>query len=132
MASKTPSRDDELEQRARRLSLGRSTPKAGRALGELGPRALPALEKALSHSNPFVRSGAVHGLGAIQPSNENIVTVIVGALRNDADPRVRETACFVLGQLGGDAVRVARETLESAKGDSDERVRAAAAKALAE
>jgi HEAT repeat protein len=130
MSSKSVPSNEELAQRARRLSLGRSTPKAGRALGELGARALPELQKALAHPNPFVRSGAVHGLGAVQPSSEAIVRLIEGALRNDADPRVRETACFVLGQLGSDAVRVARDALDAASKDSDDRVRAAAAKAL--
>jgi HEAT repeat protein len=124
------SRDDEVTLRARRLGLGRNTPKAGRALGELGPRALPELQKALAHANPFVRSGAVHGLGAVVPQSEAIATIIAGALANDPDPRVRETACFVLGQLGADAVRVTRDVLDAASRDDDERVRAAARKAL--
>ncbi len=127
MASK---QDEELAQRARRLGLGRNTPKAGRALGELGIRALPELRKALTHTNPFVRSGAVHGLGAITPPHADATAAIVGALANDADPRVRETACIVLGLLGARSDEAARQALEAAGNDADERVRAAATNAL--
>lgn len=123
--------EPELVQRAHRLQTGRNSPKAGRALGEMGKKALPALHAALDHDNAFVRSGALHGFAAITPSSDAMVDVIVGALSKDPDPRVRETACMMLGQLGATAVTRAKEALDAVANDPDERVRTAAAKALA-
>jgi hypothetical protein len=44
---------------------------------------------------------------------------------------VQETACGVLGRLGGDAVARARDALERARTSTDERVARAAREALA-
>lgn len=125
--------DDEVTRRARRLAQGRSAPKAGRALGELGAQALGPLREALAHANPFVRSGALVGLEAAVGAGvaaDAVAGDVAGALAKDADARVRETACAVLGRLGAAAVDRARDALARAAEDADPRVRAAAATAL--
>src|SRR4051812_7927058 len=71
---------DELSRRARRLRSGRSAPKAGRALGDLGQAAIPSLREALTNPNPFVRSGALHGLEAAAAQGVDVVDDVAKAL----------------------------------------------------
>ncbi len=104
--------------------------KAGRALGELGARAVGVLVEALGNENPFIRSGALHGLAAVLPADDLAMRAIARAVAEDPDPRVRETACMMVTQIGDVAVAVARGALEKAATDADERVRVAASKAL--
>ncbi len=132
MAYKPPPADTtELGDRTRRLNSGRNSPKAGRALGDLGAAALPALEAALANTSPFVRSGAVHGLEAAAAKGVDVVDVLVRTLETDADPRVKETTCDVLKRLGKPAVERGRKALISVfESTPDERVRAAAKSAL--
>ena len=117
---------------------------AAMALGEIGdPRAVPALEEALTDRDRYVRYGAVTSLQALnwEPQDDisNVYALIalqdwtailpfssiaVGPLvqtcRRDTTPSTRVHCIRLLGELGEDA---AKQTCESALKDRDPDVR---------
>lgn len=86
---------------------------ASRALGAIGPVALPALVELLRHWNVKIRELAARALGMMGPGAEPAVHALAAALR-DAECRVREAAAEALGRVGpaaAPAVPALREML---------------------
>jgi len=117
---------------------------AAMALGEIGdPRAIPALEEALTDGDRYVRYGAVTSLeafnwkpkddrhnvyalialqdwNAILPFGSVAVGPLIHICRRDAIPSTRVHCIGLLGELGGEE---AKKTCESALKDRDPDVR---------
>lgn len=106
---------------------------AALALAEFGPSAkasLPPLHKLLSDRDPRVRNAVSWASARITASTASRGTVVALMVTlRDRDPRAREDAARLLGNLGPDA-REAIDALRDARQDDVESVRAAAAEAL--
>jgi HEAT repeat protein len=99
------------------------------ALGQTGPKGIPALREALKSNNPRVRSGAAFALGSMGPAAEDAVPDLLKALK-DEDRTVRIDAILAIGktQVTSDSVvRALNQVLET---DKDEVVRLDAIRVL--
>jgi HEAT repeat protein len=103
---------------------------AARALGQIGPAAVPALITVLIDINAYqdVRGDAAEALGLIGPATAEVVPVLITVL-GDANKDVRWNAACALGQIGSAAAE-AVPALITALGDANEDVRWNAAWAL--
>ena len=107
---------------------------AGRALGEAGTAAVPALIALLEDGNEEARADAAYALAEMDELPRNAASeALSGLIRalDDESWRVRANAAVALGNLGKGSSE-AWEPLAAAVGDADPRVRGAAAYALAE
>jgi HEAT repeat protein len=112
----------------RRLSFG-----ASKHLGDKPNEVVTALVAALKDADADVRAAAVASLGHLGHDTEEEVGPypLLRVLAKDKAPAVRAEAARALGCLGSHAPkRIAWELLEALKGDTDAKVRAAAADAL--
>jgi HEAT repeat protein len=100
---------------------------AVKALGQIGPRAVPALIAALERRHPHVRAGAAEALGQIGPEARRAIPALVDRLA-DAEAEVRQCAVAALGSIGP---VVALKELQAALRDPEPSVRRAAVVALA-
>jgi HEAT repeat protein len=98
---------------------------AARALGQIGPKAVPVIKQALSSPSEEARRGAVEALGWM---GSLAVPELIAALKNDR-PAARRAAARALGRLGAEA-KLGESALLEAVDDSDPNVRATAADAL--
>jgi HEAT repeat protein len=99
------------------------------ALGQTGPKGIPALREALKNGNPRVRSGAAFALGSMGPAAEEAVPDLLHAMK-DEDRTVRIDAILAIGKtkVASDAVvRALNQVLET---DKDEVVRLDAVRVL--
>lgn len=101
---------------------------AARVLGQIGPRAMPALMEALKHQESGVRYWAAVGLGNVGPTARRAVPVLTKALK-DASPMVRLGAATALWQI--DRKPTAVTALIDALRDESETIRLYAVHALA-
>jgi HEAT repeat protein len=88
--------------------------RATRALGRIGPEAVPHLCTALTHCSALVRREAVWGLKEFGPAGLPALPALVQALRDD-DLRVRLGAAQALGAIGPDAVEAVPHLAEALK-----------------
>jgi HEAT repeat protein len=98
---------------------------AARALGKIGPGAIPALEAALRGPDETTRLGAVEALSYI---GADVVPLLITALRDNSS-RVRRAAARALGRLGSEAAQ-SQAALIQLVNDPDQSVRDTAAHAL--
>jgi TonB family protein len=104
--------------------------RTGRRRGTPDPRLLiPPLVRALRNDDKDIRAGAARALGQLGPDAAPALSQVVHALQ-DTSWEVRIQACHALRKMGPDA-HGAGDALRQAGGDADERVRGAAARALA-
>lgn len=125
---------EEVVRRSVKLRSGRGAVLAGRALGALGKPAMPRLIEATKDESPFVRSGALFGFEAaagVGVDGVEVVDALLAVLSTEADPRVIETACGVLGRLGPAAATRAEAALRRVAAGTDERSATTAKEALA-
>ena len=97
-------------------------------LGDCGPTAVPALEKALADPDAAVRYYAAAALGRLGPEAKAAVPALIKLLA-DADANVRWRAARALGDIGPEA-KSAVPALVKALADPDADVRYCAAWAL--
>ena len=69
------------------------------ALGECGPKAVPALVEALKHKDPRIRYWAARGLGKIGAEAKSAMPALTEALK-DSSESVRVGAAYTLWKLG--------------------------------
>jgi HEAT repeat protein len=86
--------------------------------------------RALHDRDARVRKKAAFTLGNIGPTHPAVLPALIGALKDD-DPEVRTTAILALVKFGRDATEAVPTLTEVQRGDTDDRVRAYAGKALA-
>jgi HEAT repeat protein len=96
-------------------------------LGQIGPRAVPALRAALGRRHPGVRAGAAAALGRIGPEAWWAIPELERLL-GDPEPAVRQSAVTALGSIDPVAVLAA---LKRALQDANPSVRCSAVAALA-
>jgi HEAT repeat protein len=99
---------------------------AGKALGAMGPEAVPALIKALKDEDSVVRGYAARALGEIGPAAKDAIPALARGLRDSGDfilGNVGEQMASALGQIGTAAVPTLTEALK----DRDWKVRWTAA-----
>src|SRR5262249_38268038 len=96
---------------------------AHKALRRMGDRALPSLLAALKSRDQLLRQRTAEILGRMAPSAKDAVPALREMLH---DKELRETACYSLLAIGPDAVPAFVEALR----DKDREVRQAAARAL--
>ena len=101
------------------------------ALGIIGKPAVPAILKAFADKEPDVRLNAVSVIGKIGVEAKAAVKPLGDVLAKDTSPDVRIQAAQVLAKFGADAEPVLA-ILEAAAKDKNEKVKDAAADALAE
>ncbi len=100
---------------------------ATKALGKIGPAAVPALIKALRHSDDrWLRGGAAKSLGRI--GTEEAMPELIEALGDPYDD-VRLNAAEALGKIGPAAKQAVPALIETL-GDPEHNVRVNAAEAL--
>ncbi|MCX5647784.1 MAG: HEAT repeat domain-containing protein [Planctomycetota bacterium] len=99
--------------------------RAVRAMGTLGPAAVPHLERRIADARPEVREAAVVAWG--QAADDRRPEVVAAAARTDPSVIVRATAVSVLGQVR--AVNE-METLIAALDDPDHMVRVRASASI--
>lgn len=100
-----------------------------RALGRMGPAAVPDLVRALKDTPVFVRHGAAYALGLIGPEAGEAVPDL-GRLLKDPDAGVRAVAAAALAEIGPEAGAVT-DALVAALADKTPEVRAQSQAALA-
>jgi HEAT repeat protein len=98
---------------------------AARALGDIGPPSLPAVEAAIQGKDVRTSREAAEALGFSGPA---AIPPLTAALRH-ADPQIRRIAARALGRLGPQA-HAARSALVETVSDPDPAVRDTAADAL--
>ena len=101
---------------------------AAKALGAKGPKALPAILKALKDKRPNVRRGATEALGAMGKNAKDAVGALVKALK-DKSTWVRDGAAEALGRIGPAAKAAAKALAETVR-DKDVWLREVAMRAL--
>ena len=99
------------------------------ALGQIGPKAIPALREALKHSNPRIRSGAAFALGSMGPAAEEAVPDLVRVMKDD-DRTVRIDAILAIGKTQVTSYAVVRVLIQVLDTDKDEVVRLDAVRVL--
>ena len=102
---------------------------AARVLGELGPvskDAVPGLIEAIKDEDKDVRRNAVKSLGQIGPAAAPAVPAIAATL-GESNWELRRNAAQALGAIGDPS---AEPALKKAKDDPNDKVRAAAKRAL--
>lgn len=107
---------------------------AGRALGELGAPAVPALEAALRDARARVRVDAALTLWRVDPARRDALLLIATEALADADPAAQEDAVIFLGEAAARSAipEIARRLADTAPVEdseawlSDPRVRLAA------
>jgi HEAT repeat protein len=97
-------------------------------LGNIGPAAVPALQKALTDRDARLRRTAAFALGQIGPKAKSATADLSTAL-GDSEPGVRALAAKALGRIGT-AAQGALPKLEAALKDKEVDVRVSAALAL--
>lgn len=109
---------DEADKYRRRL--------AARALGELGPQAVPAVETlagALQDGDPWVRKWSCWALGAIGPQAGAAIPALTGAREADAAERVRKAAGQAIAEIEerkkAEALKAARDASRAPVGAAD-------------
>ncbi len=75
---------------------------AAKALGKMGPEAVPQLIEPLGSPDPHVAKGAAAALGDIGPPAKEAVGPLIAALEKD-DPETRITFMYALMGIGPDA-----------------------------
>jgi HEAT repeat protein len=99
------------------------------ALGQIGPKAIPALKEALKDSNPRIRSGAAFALGSIGPAAEEAVPDLLRVMKDD-DRTVRIDAILAIGKTQVTSYAVVRALIQVLDTDKDEVVRLDAVRVL--
>jgi HEAT repeat protein len=106
---------------------------AALALGELGPKAKPAVDgltRALEDQRPEVRREALVALAHIGPDASSAVPAVMAALA-DPDGSVRHSAAFALGRIGPPAAVQAAGVLRRNMQGADDLMRTISAWSLA-
>jgi HEAT repeat protein len=99
------------------------------ALTEIGPKALPALARALKDKRVNVRASAAYSIGGRwSRESRTFLPDLIDALR-DPEPRVRWCACAALGSFESEAA-MAVPALTDALNDKDARISGIAATTL--
>ncbi len=93
--------DDALPLLARHLQspLGEVSVRAAKALGSLGEKGVPALERALRSSDPEHRWKAALGLYSAGPAAAAAAPALIAALK-DSDALVRQYTAMAIGMAG--------------------------------
>lgn len=102
--------------------------RAARALGAIGPEAIPSLLKALQDKNAEVRGCAAVGFYEMGAKGKTAVSELAEAL-HDSNMRVRHMVAQALGEMGPAAETAVPDLIEALK-DTDRDVRSVAAQAL--
>ena len=102
--------------------------RAARALGAIGPEAMPSLLKALQDKNAEVRSCAAVGFYEMGDKGKTAVPELAQAL-HDSNKRVRFMVAQALGKMGPAAETAVPDLIEALK-DIDRDVRSVTAQAL--
>ncbi len=104
---------------------------ATRTLRQLGPAGKPPLMQGLQAESEQIQLNAIKGLGAIEPTDDEIIAAVTGLLDSPAD-RVRREAVFALANIGPAAKQAATERLIAILNSQEENetLRAAAKDAL--
>ena len=69
-------------------------------------------------------------LGCLKPRNEDVLTMIIGIMKNDPDGKVRSSAANALGNIKPSSEKIHMMIADVMKNDPDEIVRSSAAEAL--
>jgi HEAT repeat protein len=99
------------------------------ALGQIGPKAIPALREALKDGNPRIRSGAAFALGSMGPAAEDTVPALLQAMK-DEDRTVRIDAILAIGKIKVTSKAVVQALNQVLETDKDEVVRLDAVRVL--
>jgi len=99
------------------------------ALGQIGPKAIPALKEAMKDSNPRIRSGAAFALGSMGPAAEEAVPDLLRVMKDD-DRTVRIDAILAIGNTRVTSDAVVRALIQVMETDKDEVVRLDAVRVL--
>jgi len=99
------------------------------ALGQTGPKGIPALREALKNSDPRVRSGVAFAIGSIGPSAERAVPDLL-RLMKDEDRTVRIDAILAIGKTQVTSDTVVKSLIQTMETDKDEVVRLDAMRVL--
>jgi HEAT repeat protein len=99
------------------------------ALGQIGPKVIPALKDALKDGNPRLRSGAAFALGSMGPAAEEAVPDLL-AVMNDNDRTVRIDAILAIGKTRVTTDAVVQALIQVLDTDKDEVVRLDAMRVL--
>jgi HEAT repeat protein len=99
------------------------------ALGQIGPKAIPALREALKDSNPRIRSGAAFALGSMGPAADEAVPDLLLVMKDD-DRTVRIDAILAIGKTQVTSDAVVRALIQVLNADKDEVVRLDAVRVL--
>lgn len=88
---------------------------AARAIGQLGPTAVPTIAKMLGNSDKYVRRHAVWALGKLGAQAAPALSDLCKALR-DTDPRTASGAAQALGELGPAGASAVPDLAEAMRG----------------
>jgi HEAT repeat protein len=88
---------------------------AARAIGQLGPTAVPTIAKMLGNPDKYVRRHAVWALGKLGPQAAPALPDLCRALR-DSDPRTASGAAQALGELGPAGASAVPDLAEAMRG----------------
>ena len=99
------------------------------ALGQTGPKGIPALREALKNDNSRILSGAAFALGSMGPAAEAAVPDLLRVMKND-DRTVRIDAILAIGKTQVTSDAVVRALIQVLDTDKDEVVRLDAVRVL--
>jgi len=99
------------------------------ALGQTGPKGIPALREALKNSDPRVRAGAAFALGSMGPAAEEAAPDLLRATK-DEDRTVRIDAILAIGKTQVTSDTVVKSLIQIMETDKDEVVRLDAMRVL--
>jgi HEAT repeat protein len=99
------------------------------ALGQTGPKGIPALREALKNDNPRILSGAAFALGSMGPAAEEAVPDLLRVMKDD-DRTVRIDAILAIGKTQVTSDAVVRTLIQVLDTDKDEVVRLDAVRVL--
>ena len=99
------------------------------ALGQTGPKGIPALREALKNSDPRVRAGAAFAIGSVGLAAEEAVPDLLRAMK-DEDRTVRIDAVLAVGKTQVTSDTVVKSLIQVMETDKDEVVRLDAMRVL--
>jgi HEAT repeat protein len=104
------------------------------ALGNIGTDAAPITVEALSSEDPLVREDAARALGYMGEGATATLDILIGALKTEKAPEVKEAMAFAIGAIGraglDDTVENPIDILIGLLGDDSWQVRQSAASSL--